>query len=366
MQQLNSRQFDRRQSPSYHTVPDIHLAIFGPVDWSGFEYTIMQVIARAYEKIVNGRPAPGFFATGFILCFFGAICFSTKAIFVKLAYLETEVDALSLLALRMVFALPFFVVSAWVNSARQSNIRFTRQQWVVVAVIGCLGYYLSSLLDFIGLQYISAGIERLILFIYPTLVLVISAVVYRRPVRVDQVIALIVTYFGLVLAFAGEVQPNQPVSGSFFFGALMVFACAFTFATYIVGSGRIIPVVGASKFNSYAMSFACAGVLIHFFSVSDDSLLEFDKPVYAYAFLMAVVSTVIPSYLISEGIKRVGSDNAAIIGSVGPVSTIVQAYYFLGEPFSLLQGMGTVLILGGVLVIGRSMRRFSYVEGLKR
>jgi drug/metabolite transporter (DMT)-like permease len=293
------------------------------------------------------------FATGIVLCFLGAICFSTKAIFVKLAYRETQVDAIALLALRMVFALPFFVVSAAVGATRRSNIRLTPKQWFFVALVGCLGYYISSLLDFIGLQYISAGIERLILFIYPTLVLLISAVMFRQPVKLQQWVALVFTYAGLLLAFAGEIQVEHR---SLLFGSMMVFACAFTFAAYIIGSGRLIPVIGAAKFNSYAMCFACTGVLIHFFSLKGRSLLGFEGAAYGYSALMAVVSTVIPSYLISEGIKRVGPANAAIIGTVGPVSTIVQAYYLLGEPFSPMQGIGTLFILGGVLVIGRGGR----------
>jgi drug/metabolite transporter (DMT)-like permease len=136
----------------------------------------------------------------------------------------------------------------------------------------------------------------------------------------------------------------------------MIFICAITYAVYIVGSGRLIPVVGAAKFNSYAMSFACIGVLIHFFIKSDQSLLTFSNEIYGYSFAMAIISTVIPTYMISEGIRRIGSGNAAIVGSVGPVSTIIQAYYFLGEPFLLFQIIGTALVLVGVLIIGRGRK----------
>lgn len=305
-----------------------------------------------FEQRHSGR----IFAEGIALCLLGAICFSTKAIFVKLAYRDTSVDSVSLLALRMLLALPFFLVSAAVSSSRQANVRFTQKQWLLIAFIGCMGYYISSLLDFIGLRYISASIERLILFIYPTLVLLISMLVYKRRAETAQWLALVITYTGLALAFAGEVGMDTS-NKSFVTGSLFVFACALTYAVYIVGSGQLIPHVGAAKFNSYALSFACIAVLIHFFISSDNSLLAFEPAVYSYGAMMAIISTVVPTYLISAGIRRIGSNNAAIVGSVGPVSTIVLAWYFLGETFSLLQFVGTLLILCGVWIISTSQGR---------
>jgi drug/metabolite transporter (DMT)-like permease len=132
---------------------------------------------------------------------------------------------------------------------------------------------------------------------------------------------------------------------------VLIFICAFTYAAYIVGSGKLIPMVGASKFNSYAMSFASIGVLFHFFLTSEVSLWRLSTPVYVYGFLMAILSTVVPSYLVAEGIKRIGSDNAAIVGSIGPVSTLVLAYFFLEERFSTFQLFGTLMILFGVLLV---------------
>lgn len=293
------------------------------------------------------------FITGIAFCLVGAVCFSTKAIMVKLAYRETQIDAVTLLALRMLFSLPFFVVSAVVTSSKSTNVKFTGKQWFAVAAIGMLGYYISSYLDFVGLQYISAGMERLILFIYPTLVLLISAVVFKEKIKRIQWFALLITYAGLLLAFWGEVDFSQEQHEGFYHGAFLIFLCAITYATYIAGSGRLIPLVGSTKFNSYAMTFACVGVLLHYAIVSDRSLLHLPTPVYVYSILMAIVATVIPSYLVSEGIKRIGSDNAAIVGSVGPVSTIIQAYIFLYEPIFALQLAGTALILVGVLMIGK-------------
>jgi len=298
-----------------------------------------------------------YFMGGVLIALLGAICFSTKAIFVKLAYRDTIVDAISLLALRMVFSLPFFVVSAYASSSKQTNVKFTPRQWVSVAVIGCLGYYISSLLDFLGLQYVTAGIERLILFIYPTLVMLMSSLIFKERIKPIQWVALIITYVGLLIAFIGEVDLQSTQSSNFILGSVLIFICAFTYAAYIVGSGRLIPMVGAAKFNSYAMSFASMGVLLHFFLNSDVSLLSFPPLVYVYSFLMAIVSTVVPSYMVVEGIKRIGSDNTAIVGSIGPVSTLVLAYFFLHETISPFQIVGTVMILFGVLLVSGQKRK---------
>jgi drug/metabolite transporter (DMT)-like permease len=296
-----------------------------------------------------------YFFWGVIIALLGAICFSTKAIFVKLAYRNTTVDAIALLALRMLFSLPFFVASAAVSSSKKENVRFTAYQWIAIAGIGCLGYYVSSLLDFLGLQYVSAGIERLILFIYPTLVLMISAFVFNVRITRPQWIAIVITYFGLLLAFWGEADFDT-TNPDFYKGVFYIFCCAITYAIYIVGSGRIIPHVGATKFNSYAMSFASIGVLLHYLFTSNVSLFNFEPLVYVYSIGMAILSTVIPSYLVTQGIKRIGSDNAAIVGSIGPVSTILQAYFVLGEPILILQIAGTGFILFGILMVSRKTK----------
>ena len=164
-----------------------------------------------------------YFIAGVVFCVVGAVCFSTKAIFVKLAYRDTTVEAVTLLALRMVFSLPFFVVSAAISSSKSDNVKFTAKQWIFIALIGSLGYYASSLLDFLGLQYVSAGIERLILFIYPTLVLLFSSLIFGDKIKKIQWIAVAVTYAGLLLAFVGEAN----VSGGekdFYLGSALIFA----------------------------------------------------------------------------------------------------------------------------------------------
>src|SRR5688572_26931375 len=185
-----------------------------------------------------------YFIGGIVFCLLGAVCFSTKAVLVKLAYRETDVDAVSLLALRMLFSLPFFLFSAAITSGKSSNVKFTRKQWLGVAVIGLFGYYLSSLLDFLGLQYISAGMERLILFIYPTLVVLMSSLVYKQKIVRYQWLALLITYAGLLLAFQSEVSFSREGNPNFLLGSTLIFLCAITYAIYIVGSGRLIPTIG--------------------------------------------------------------------------------------------------------------------------
>jgi drug/metabolite transporter (DMT)-like permease len=293
------------------------------------------------------------FLSGVALALLGAVLFSTKAIFVKLAYRDTDIDAVTLLAWRMIFSVPFFVSAAFVSSSKTENVKFTTRQWLYIALIGCLGYYISSLLDFLGLQYVSAGIERLILFVYPTLVLLMSAVFFKIKIKPLQWLAVTITYLGLAIAFFGEVDIQSAQNENFYLGSFFIFICAFTYATYIVGSGRLIPKVGASKFNSYAMSFASIGVLLHFAIFSQVSLWNLPPLVYVYSFLMAVFSTVIPSYLVTSSINRIGSGNVAIVGSVGPVSTIILANIFLSEGITFWQIAGTVLILIGVLIIGK-------------
>ena len=291
----------------------------------------------------------GYVIGGIVVSMLGAICFSTKAIVVKLAYLEFPVDAITLLAIRMLFSLPFFLISAAVTSNKKENVKFTSKQWVQIAVLGCFGYYISSLLDFEGLKFVSAGIERLILFIYPTFVLLISVVWLKRKVRPVEWIAVAITYAGLFVAFIGEARFQD--GPDFYLGSVLILICAFTYAIYIAGSGTMIPQVGAIKFNSYAMSFAAAAVLTHFMITSSQSVFGMPLMVYVYGFVMAILSTVIPSYLVSISIKRLGANTTSIIASIGPVSTILQASLLLGESVSVLEIAGTGFILFGILVI---------------
>lgn len=285
---------------------------------------------------------------GASLVFVGAVLFSAKAIFVKLAYQYT-IDPVSLLTLRMVFSLPFFLAIAFLTSNKKENLFLQKKDWFHILLLGMVGYYLASLFDFQGLQYITAGLERLILFIYPTIVVVIAAILYKRPIKRVQYMALIMSYIGIFIAFAFDLNlRKQPNIG---LGALLIFLSALTYAIYLIGSGKMIPKVGTMRFTAYAMSFSAFAIIIHSYFFNRLALWDFNREVYIISALMAVFSTVIPSFLISGGIKLIGSDNASIVGSVGPVSTIVLAYIFLNESVSTSQIVGTVFVLAGVLII---------------
>ena len=287
---------------------------------------------------------------GFVITFIGAIFFSTKAILVKLAFAHTHTDAVTILALRMFFALPFYIGIGLFASNKKSNIYFTKRQWIYIIMLGLTGYYVSSLCDFIGLQYITAGLERLILFIYPTLAVVLNAMIFRQRINGYQKLAMVLTYVGIGIAFWGEMKIDS-WNPNFFLGSFFCFLCAITFAIYLVGSGKMIAETGATKFTSYAMIAATSGIFIHYF-ISGRTLHHMNGNLLWYGFLLGIFATVIPTFFMSNGIKKIGSSNAAIISSIGPVSTILQAHFVLEEKITAAQITGTVLVIIGVLLIG--------------
>jgi drug/metabolite transporter (DMT)-like permease len=288
---------------------------------------------------------------GLLLALTGALLFSTKAIIVKKAFAATQVDAVSLLALRMLFSLPFYLLAAYVAGKQTQAAKLSGRQWLKVVGIGLTGYYFSSLFDFIGLQYISAGLERLILFLYPTFAVLINFFLFRQAVSRSQWIALALTYVGIGLTLSGEVRV-QAADSRFWWGCFWVALCAVTFSVYLVGSGRVIPSVGAMRFTAYAMLSATVGVFLHFAATATTVALPPFGALLPYGLLLAIVATVAPSFLISAAMKRIGSNNVAIISSIGPVSTIVQAYFFLGEKIFAEQVGGTLLVMAGILLLG--------------
>lgn len=290
------------------------------------------------------------YLAGFIITFIGAILFSTKAIFVKLAFAHTDVDAVTLLALRMFFSVPFYIGIAVFYSNKKGNVKFTTKQWLTIIFLGFIGYYLSSLFDFIGLQYVSAGLERLILFLYPTFAILLNAAIFKQKINRIQLVALLLTYTGIAIAYIGELTVDA-ANPHFYLGTFFIFLCAVTFSIYLVGSGRLIPMVGATKFTAYTMTSAAVGVLMHYF-ISGNSIRHFEGETITYGVLLAIIATVIPTFFISNGLKRIGSNNVAIISSIGPVSTILQAHFILKEKLILAQVAGTVLVIAGVLLTG--------------
>lgn len=292
---------------------------------------------------------------GFLITLCGSILFSTKAIIIKKAFADTHTDALTLLTLRMVFSLPFYLLAAFVVSSKANNTRMSTRQWAIVMALGFTGYYLSSLCDFIGLQYISAGLERLILFLYPTFAVFINVLLYGQKINRGQRWALLLTYVGIGIAYFGELHVDRE-NPNFLWGSFMVFLCAITYAIYLVGTGKIIPAVGAAKFTAYAMLSATIGVFVHYLLAGNISQLTTHNEVWIYGVLLAIFATVIPSFLLSHGLKTIGSNNVAIISCVGPVSTIVQAHFILGDRMFAAQVWGGLLVVTGVLLIGWQSR----------
>ena len=288
---------------------------------------------------------------GFLITLSGAILFSTKAIIVKLAFGSTHTDALTLLTLRMIFSLPFYVAAAFIVSGHKDNKKMNVKEWLLVITLGIFGYYLSSLFDFIGLQYVSAGLERLILFLYPTFAVLINAYFFRQKISGIQGLALVFTYAGIAIAYFGELTTDTG-NPNFYFGSFMIFLCSITYSIYIAGSGKVIPITGANKFTAYAMLAATAGIFIHFTIKGNIKTLETGSTLWLYGIMLAVFSTVLPSFMLSQGLKKIGSNNVAIISGIGPVSTIVQAHFILREKIFAAQIAGTLLVIIGVLLIG--------------
>jgi drug/metabolite transporter (DMT)-like permease len=290
---------------------------------------------------------------GVIFALLASIGFSAKSIFIKLAYID-QVDAITLLALRMAFAVPFFVaVAIWLQW--RSALPLNRQDWIAVLVLGLLGYYLSSYLDFLGLLYITAGLERLILFIYPTLTVILSALIYKRAIGRKVILAMVLSYAGIVLVFLHDVNAGQSTTGisqaEVLLGAGLVFASALTYASYLVGAGHAITRMGATRFTAYASIVASVASLLQFAVTRPFSALDLPVRVYGLSIAMAIFSTVLPLFLLSYAIRRIGSSSTSLIGSAGPIVTIALAFVFLGEAISSLQVAGTVLVLAGVITI---------------
>lgn len=284
---------------------------------------------------------------GVIFAVIAAVGFSAKAILIKLAYLD-HVDAITLLALRMAFSVPFFVaVAIWVN--RRHSVPLKRQDWLAVVGLGLLGYYLSSFLDFLGLQYISAGLERLIMFLYPTMTVILSALIYKRAIGRKVIAAMVLSYAGILLVFLHDVGISQ--GKGVLLGTALVFASTLSYSSYLVGAGHAIARIGATRFTAYAMVVASVASLLQFAVTHPLSSLDLPLRVYELSIAMAIFSTVLPVFLLSYAIRRIGSGNSSLIGSIGPVATIILAYVFLDERVSLLQIAGSSLVLAGVVTI---------------
>lgn len=282
---------------------------------------------------------------GLLIAAGGAVLFSAKAIVAKLLY-RHPVDALDVLALRMLYSAPFFVAIAvwqWRSAAPMS-----RRDVVAVLVLGLLGYYLSSYLDFAGLQYVSAALERLILFLSPSFVLLISAVALRRRIGLREWTALALAYAGIVLVFAHDLSLG---GDRVVLGALLVFGAALSYALYLIGSGELVKRLGPWRLVAYAMSVSTVAVLLHFGATRPWTHLLQPWPVQALSVFNALFCTVAPVLLTMFAVARIGAPAAAQAGMLGPVSTLFLGAWLLGEPVTAWQLAGSALVLAGMYVL---------------
>ena len=284
---------------------------------------------------------------GIFIGVLGIVMFSSKAVMVKLAY-NYNVDAISVLLLRMLFSFPFYIVIAYMYRHQNTtqNPVFNDYLWLVF--FGFVGYYLASYFDFVGLTFIKASLERIILFLYPTIVLLLNRIFLKQSITKVQSLAIALTYIGIIIAFSDEVSMSGPET---YIGGLFILLSAITYASYLVGSGWLIPKFGVMKFTANAMLVSCVCVFVHYSIISDISLFDFSWEVYALGFLIAVFATVIPSFLVSTSIKMISSSNFAIVAGVGPISTIVLAAIFLNERLTCLQLFGALVVIIGILLV---------------
>jgi drug/metabolite transporter (DMT)-like permease len=284
---------------------------------------------------------------GFLMAAAGAIAFSGKAIIVKLAY-RYDVDAVTVIMYRMLFALPMFLALAWWSG--RGKPRLTLRDWGVLGGLGFSGYYLSSFLDFAGLQYITASLERLILYLNPTIVLLVGLLLYQTKVTGRQWLALGFSYLGVLVVFGHDISLE---GGDVALGAALVFASAVSYALYLVFSGQAVKKFGALRLTGVATSIACLLCIAQFFILRPPGSMVVAPEVIWLSLLNATLCTFCPVLLVMMAIERIGAGLSAQIGMVGPLSTITMGVLILGEPFTVWVMLGTALVMLGIWLLTR-------------
>ena len=315
-----------------------------------------QWTTEKYRKVpqaqsIQAQAATKNVATGLALALLGSIAFSGKAIIVKLAY-RYGVDAVTLIMYRMLFALPIFAVMAWWASRGKPPL--TRKDWLGVLGLGLTGYYLASFLDFAGLAYISASLERLILYLNPTLVVMLGWVLYRRGIHWGQAVGMLISYCGVVLVFGHEANLQGANAA---WGTLLVFLSAVSYAIYLVYSGELVRRLGSLRLVGLATTVACLLCLLQFVVLRPFSAAVVAPEVIWLSILNATLCTAAPVLMVMMAIERVGAGMTAQTGMVGPLSTILMGVWILGEPFTVWVAGGTALVLTGIFVFTQMARR---------
>jgi drug/metabolite transporter (DMT)-like permease len=288
---------------------------------------------------------------GILFVLGGTLAFSSKAIWIKLLYQQTaNIDAISILALRMAFAIPFYLVIVIFLLARQIRPVSYRQVGSLL-LLSFLGYYLASFLDISGLAYIPAGLERMILYLYPTMVVIMVAREHGRPIHRSEIVSLACSYFGIALIFFNGLTTNLP---HLVLGSLLVFGAAISFSIYSVKSVNKIHELGTIRFTTWTMLIGASMTLLHFIASHGTDIPRYSGHIYVLAATLALTGTVIPSFMMAEGIRRIGADRTALLGSLGPLATIFLAMEILSEPVSTVQLIGSAIIIAGVLNLLRT------------
>lgn len=287
------------------------------------------------------------FLIGLAIAISGAILFSAKAIVAKLIY-RYQVDAVTLIAFRMLFSLPFFAAVALWKAKTEAPLSNAERGKIVV--LGLLGYYLSSFLDFLGLQYISAGLERLILFLTPSFVLLISVIFLKKTITILEWVALGIAYLGTVLVFVHDVRFGGP---DVMLGGVFVLGSAISYALYLLLSGDLVRRVGAFRLVAYAMCVSSIACIVQFFLVRPAQMLIQPMAVYGLSLVNAVFCTVFPVLLTMVAVSRIGPATASQAGMIGPVSTLFLGAMILDEPITGIQLAGTALVLGGIYLLSK-------------
>ncbi len=289
---------------------------------------------------------------GLLLAVVGSIAFSGKAIIVKLAY-RYGVDAVTLIMLRMLFALPIFAAMAYLASRGKPPL--IRKDWLGVLGLGFTGYYLASFLDFAGLAYISASLERLILYLNPTLVMLLGWGLYQRKIKPMQMLGMAISYCGVALVFGHEVAvQGTGERGNAAWGALLVFLSAISYAIYLIYSGELVKRLGALRLVGLATTVACLLCIAQFVLLRPLSAALVAPEVLWLSLLNATACTAVPVLMVMMAIERIGSGLTAQIGMVGPMSTILMGVVILGEPFTAWVASGSALVIAGIFVFSRA------------
>ncbi len=285
------------------------------------------------------------FLIGLLIAVTGAILFSGKAILAKLIY-NYEVDAITLIFFRMSFALPFFAgIALWKSITLPPLLKNDR---IYIIILGLLGYYLSSFLDFLGLQYINAGLERLILFLTPSFVLIISVIFFKKRISPFEIGALCVSYAGIFLVFINDAFKGGK---NIVLGSVLVLGSAISYALYLIFSDKLVKRVGTIRLVAYAMCISSLACIIQFFLFRPIFLLVQPLAVYGYSIMNAVFCTVMPVFLTMFAVERIGASTASQAGMIGPVSTLVLGAFILHEVITPIQMVGTLLVLGGIYLV---------------